>query len=270
MPIKLLASTYIPAEDRIRHTTAAAGHRVLTFARVLAFDHFPLAELLDDALALLHEGMGCPVELEFSVNLLPSNGGRPVFAFLQTRPMTARTDLMTVDITEEEVARAFCYSTQALGNADTCEMADIVYVKPDGFDPGQTPKIAGEIGRFNARLSGEGRKYLLIGPGRWGSADRFLGIPVSWPDISGVGAIVEAHSPMLKAEPSQGSHFFHNITTLGINYVTVDERKDNFVDWQWLNSLPLIEETAHVAHARLPQPIRLKVDGRRSLCVAIA
>ena len=209
------------------------------------------------------------MELEFSVDLSRDDDRKPEFAFLQTRPMTARTDLMTVDIREADVARAFCYSTRALGNIDNREIADIVYVKPDAFDPGRTPEMALEISRFNGQLIQEGRKYLLIGPGRWGSADRFLGIPVTWQHISAVGAVVEAASPKLNAEPSQGSHFFHNITTLGISYITVTGGESDFVDWQWLTSLPALTETAHVAHLRLAQPMRLKVDGRCSRAVAM-
>jgi len=144
-------------------------------------------------------------------------------------------------------------------------MADILFVKPDGFDPAKTPQIAREISELNAGLLNASRKYLLIGPGRWGSADRWLGIPVSWADICGVGAMVETSSSALKADPSQGSHFFHNITTLGITYATVSE--DDFIDWNWLTSQTAANETAHVVHLKLDRPFVLKVDGRSSKCV---
>jgi hypothetical protein len=146
-------------------------------------------------------------------------------------------------------------------------MADILYVKPDIFDPARTPDIAREIGELNAGLLKQDRKYLLIGPGRWGSADRWLGIPVSWAEICGVGAMIETASPELKAEPSQGSHFFHNITSLGINYVTVSNNGDDFLNWDWLRSLPIAHETTYVAHVSLETPFVLKVDGRSSRCV---
>ena len=142
---------------------------------------------------------------------------------MQLRPMTARAESGQVEISEEDVSRAFCHSFNALGNAEKTDIADILYVKPDIFDAGQTPQIAREIGELNTVLLQEKRKYLLIGPGRWGSADRWLGIPVSWAEISGVGAMIETASAELRAEPSQGSHFFHNISTLGINYVTVSD-----------------------------------------------
>jgi CheY-like chemotaxis protein len=269
-PVKLLASTYIPSEHRIRDTAMVAGYKVLTFSQILRYDLFPLADLLCEVLAMGQEGMGCPVELEFSVNWPPEESRKPGFAFLQLRPMTARAELGQVEISAEEIARAFCYSHHALGNAEKTDMADILYVKPNAFDPARTPDIAREIGELNARLLKAGRKYLLIGPGRWGSADRWLGIPVSWAAICGVGAMIETALPQLKADPSQGSHFFHNIATLDINYVTVRDSGEDFLDWNWLTALPVTRETTFVAHVTLDQPFILKVDGRSSRCVMVA
>ncbi len=265
-PVKLLASTYIPEEHRIRDSAHMPGYRVLTFAQVLKYGQFPLAEVLCEVLDLGREGMGCPVELEFSINMPQDPDRRSEFAFLQLRPMTARAELLQVKISDDEIARSFCVSSQALGNVAKNDMADILFVKPSGFDPAKTPQIAREIGELNAGLLSESRKYLLVGPGRWGSADRWLGIPVSWAGICGVGAIVETSSSELKADPSQGSHFFHNITTLGITYVTVSDGNSDFIDWYWLTSRPLANETAFVAHVKLDKPFNLKVDGRTSKC----
>ncbi len=266
-PMKLLASTYIPEEHRLRDTSHVPGYRVLTFSQVLKYDLFPLAKVLSDVLEIGEKGMGCPVELEFSVNWPLDQQSDPVFALLQLRPMTARAELGQVEISEKDVARAFCHSLHALGNAEKADMADILYVKPDIFDAARTPDIAREIGELNSVLMQEGKKYLLVGPGRWGSADRWLGIPVSWAEICGVGAMVETSSPELRAEPSQGSHFFHNISTLGINYITVTDNHGDFLKWEWLTSLPVANETPFVAHVRLDCPFVLKVDGRNSRCV---
>jgi hypothetical protein len=268
-PVQLLASTYVPDEHRIRDTVHIPGQRVLTFARILKYREFPLADILKDMLALGEHGMGCPVEMEFSVNLSPDPGCLPQFGFLQLRPMTARAELEQVNISAEEIENAFCFSGKALGNARKRDMADLIFVKPEAFDPGKTVEIAGEIAKLNAALVKEDRKYLLIGPGRWGSADRWLGIPVSWPDISGVGAMVETESDKLAAEPSQGSQYFHNITTLGINYITVSKGDGGRIDWDWLSSLPRENDLSFVAHARLEAPVTLKVDGRRSQCVIV-
>jgi CheY-like chemotaxis protein len=266
-PMKLLASTFLPEEGRIRDSTHIPGYSVLTFSQILKYDLFPLPEILSEVLAMGHEGMGCPVELEFSVNLCQEKDCEPQFAFLQLRPMTARAELGQVEIIEEEIKAAFCYSCHALGNAEKTDLADILYIKPDVFDPSKTPEVAKEIGKLNAGLVKERRRYLLIGPGRWGSADRWLGIPVSWAEICGVGAMIETSSPHLKADPSQGSHFFHNITSLGINYVTISNTNKDFLNWNWLTSLPVTDETTFVAHVTLEKPFVLKVDGRSSQCV---
>ncbi len=266
-PVKLLASTYIPEEHRIRDSAHMPGYRVLTFAQVLKYGRFPLAEVLCEVLDLGQEGMGCPVELEFSINMPRNPDQKSEFAFLQLRPMTARAELLQVKISDDEIARSFCVSSRALGNAEKNDMADILFVKPDAFDPAKTPQIAREIGELNAGLLNKSRKYLLVGPGRWGSADRWLGIPVSWAEICGVGAMVETSSAELRADPSQGSHFFHNITTLGITYATVLDEDSDFVDWNWLTSQPLANETAHIGHIQLDKPFILKVDGRSSKCV---
>lgn len=141
--------------------------------------------------------------------------------------------------------------------------------RPETFEVAKTAQIAQEIGRINARLAAEGRKYLLAGPGRWGTADRWLGIPVAWNDICGVAAIVETQSSQLRVEPSQGSHFFHNITTLGINYVMVSGKPGERFDWDWLVAQDLVVRDEHVIHVRLPRPMVIKVDGRSSCCAML-
>ncbi|PID40860.1 MAG: hypothetical protein CR984_01040 [Proteobacteria bacterium] len=268
-PLARLASTYVPEEHRIRDTIHVPGHRVLTFAHVLKYREFPLAELLLDLLELGSQGMGCPVEMEFSVDLSGEADHPSQFAFLQLRPMTAKSELEQVNISDHEIENAFCYSGNALGNARKQDMADIIYVKPADFDPGQTVQIAREIAKLNAMMVKAGRKYLLIGPGRWGSADRWLGIPVSWADISGVGAMIETESEKLVAEPSQGSHFFHNITTLGINYITVHAAAGGRLDWERLIAMPRENDLSFVAHVVLKESLTLKVDGRHSRSVIL-
>ncbi len=267
-PVKYLSGTYFSEEHRIRETSPGpGGFPVLTFSKVLKYNLLPLADILKEVLAMGREGMGCPVEIEFSVNLKDGDSRKPQLAILQVRPMTAREELAKVDILPGEVEKAFCFSKNALGNTINTELTDIVYVKPDAFDPAETQKIAEDIGKFNSELLKEGRQYILIGPGRWGSADRWLGIPASWSDICGVGAIVETEHASLKAEPSQGSHFFHNITTLGINYISVTKARKGVLKWKWLASVPPALETPYIAHIRLKAPVTMKVDGRNSRCV---
>jgi len=268
-PLGMLASTYLPEEERISDDAIMAGHRILTFSQVLKYGLFPLPEILSEILDMGRQGMGCPVEIEFSINIAQDPKLEPQFAFLQIRPMADERQMMGVKITDKDIAEAFCFSSHALGNGRKNDLRDILYVKPDSFDVSRTPEIVREIDGLNSILAKENRKYLLIGPGRWGSADRWLGIPVNWSDISGVGAIVETTVPELSVEPSQGTHFFHNITTLGIDYVMVASDGEDFLDWNWLASRPIAHETAHLAHVQLTAPFLSKVDGSTMRCVML-
>jgi CheY-like chemotaxis protein len=271
-PVTALSSTYIPEEHRIRDGVFPRGHRILTFAPILKYNLFPLPQILADFLDLGRRGMGCPVEMEFSANLNSGEHKKNSFYFLQIRPMVAEGQRLEVDITRQDWDKAFCRSSQALGNGKNEEIADIVYVKPEEFRLESTVQMAEEIGQINAALAKENRPYLLVGPGRWGSADRWLGIPVTWKNISGVRAVIELRNETIKADPSQGSHFFQNITSLGIQYITVTEDGgggDRF-DWKWVGSLPSVKELTFVRHVRLETPLTIKIDGRTSRCVIVA
>jgi hypothetical protein len=268
-PVRHLCSFYHPQEHRIRDTAGGQGYPVLTFASVLKYQSFPLPDLLSGVLEMGRRGMGSPVEIEFSVNLPFYGERKPEFSLLQIRPMAISHHNRNVEIDHQDIDNAFCYSTMALGNGKFSDISDIILVRPDTFDPAETVAIAAEIGKLNGMLSAEGRKYLLIGPGRWGSADRWLGIPVSWREISGVGAIVETTAENLKADPSQGSHFFHNITSLGISYLNTTDTGEDFIDWQWLGSLAVQNQTEHLKHIRLDNPLTLKIDGKSSRAVLL-
>jgi hypothetical protein len=268
-PVKFLSSTYIPEDHRIRDAVMASGQPVLTFAKILKYKSFPLPDIVSELLEMGRKGMGGPVEIEFAVNLAFKANQKAEFSLLQIRPMALGPQNIDVEIDDREIAKAFCFSSNAMGNGEFLDITDIVLVDPDRFDPARTVDIAAEIGRINKQLMQQKRKYLLIGPGRWGSADRWLGIPVGWNDISGVGAIIEAAHDKLQADPSQGTHFFHNITSLGISYITITGNGENFIDWQWLKSLPPKVETAFLKHLRLDAPLTIKIDGRKSRAVLI-
>jgi hypothetical protein len=240
---------------------------VVTFAGILKYREFPLPEILTDLLEIARRGMGCPVEIEFAVNL-PA-GTRPVFDLLQIRPMAVARQKLNVEIGQEDRQRAICYSSQALGNGQVCNVEDIIFVDPEAFDVARTIEIAAEVSRLNKLLTSQNRRYLLIGPGRWGSADRWLGIPVKWPDISAVKAVVETATEALRADPSQGSHFFHNITSLDISYLTTSGNERDFVDWNWLKAQPQENTTPHLRHVRLARPLTIKIDGKKSEGVII-
>ena len=150
------------------------------------------------------------------------------------------------------------------------EIRDIVYVRRDTFDPAETPAIAGEIGALNAGMVKAGRKYLLVGPGRWGSADRWLGIPVRWSDISQAGAIIEIRNrDLIQADASQGSHFFQHITARGLQYITITEGLGDFIDWQWLEAKGVAAESQYLRHIHLDAPLLLKADGRHGHCAGL-
>ena len=262
-PIAAMCSSYRPEENRIRDTLSPQGYPVLTFAPILKHRRFPLADILADLLADCQKGMGGPVEIEFGVNLT-ADADPDEFHLLQIRPMPQLDRQVSAPITEAQKAAAICYSRLALGNGRFHDMADIVLVDPETFDPARTVEIAGEIGRLNSALQGQHKRYLLIGPGRWGSADRWLGIPVIWRDICGVGAIIETSHPALHADPSQGSHFFQNLTSSGICYLTLQNETHGFLRWDWLNRQPTAIRTNFLRHIRLPHPLELYVDGKSS------
>ena len=267
--LAMLSSTYIPEENRIRDTSAVSGHRVLTFFSILKHGSIPLPQILPEILQMGSKGMGSPVEIEFALNISSDKNQKPELSLLQIRPMAHCRQFMDIEIKEDDLSRAFCYSHMALGLNKCQGIRDIVFVKPEDFNPAATVEIAGEIGQINGTLLYNNRKYLLIGPGRWGSADRWLGIPVRWNDISGVGAIVEASTKKLRADPSQGSHFFHNITSLGISYLTVSNNSTDFLDWDWLQSLPFESETRYLKHVTLNNILNIKIDGKKSHAVIL-
>lgn len=255
--LRYAASTYDPASDRLVPGTGRLGPRVLDFAPLLVHGEIPLAAAIRVLLDLCQESLGSPVEIEFALSLPP--GGPRRFGFLQVRPLAVGNE--KINVSEEDLAAptAVVASRTALGNGRLA-LSDVVYVDPDAFEAVRTREIAEEIAALNRRLLGEGRPYLLIGFGRWGSSDPWLGIPVRWDQISGARAIVEAALPGMSPEPSQGSHFFHNLSSFGVCYLTVPMGRD--VDWDWLRRQPEHGRSAHVRHVRLAAPLEIAVDGR--------
>ncbi|MCG6930602.1 MAG: phosphoenolpyruvate synthase/pyruvate phosphate dikinase [Desulfofustis sp.] len=268
LPVSLLASTYIPEEHRIRDVDMA-GVKIMTFAQILKYSTYPLCQILTELLAAGRSGMGSEVEIEFAVQLGDTLEAS-TFYLLQIRPMVTGGERADVGICEHEIEQSICYSRQSLGHGRMTNVTDIVFVKPEPFDPAATRDIAREIRMFNRSLQAEGRHYLLVGPGRWGTNDHWLGIPVQWSDISAVQAIVEVRSALLRADPSQGSHFFQNITSLGIPYLTVDDRngkkngRADHIDWNWLLGYPAHRDATWVRHLRLDYPLTIKCEGSES------
>jgi CheY-like chemotaxis protein len=269
LPVTMLASTYIVEEDRVRDAFLP-GVKIMTFAQLLKYSEYPLAKILAELLKAGKAGMGGEVEMEFAVHLDPEIE-KSIFYFLQVRPMVTGGEMADVQICDHEREIAFCYISQSLGHGNYSNIADIIYVDPGSFNGLKTREMALEIGEMNRRLLKENKPFLLIGPGRWGSADPWLGIPVQWSDISGVAAIIEVQNDKIRADPSQGTHFFQNIVSLGIPYLTLDENgeqkgytKKDFLDWDWLEEQPLEEKRNYIRHIRLDKPFVLKCDGTKS------
>jgi len=254
-----IGSTYDPQNDRVYDGIHRKGARLVTFANILKNDVFPLAEILCWLFEFGTEAMGSPVEFEFAVNLKAKE-----FNILQMRPMISWTQAKRLNIDPDDTARTICYSPRALGHGHITGVYDIIYTKPEAFDSLKTRAIAAEIGHLNEKLRKQGRGCMLIGPGRWGSADPNLGIPVAWDDISEAKLIVETTLPDFVVEPSYGTHFLHNVISLEIGYLTVrHDTKEGRIDWDWLASCEAIEETGFVRHIRLPAALDIRIDGKQ-------
>jgi CheY-like chemotaxis protein len=265
--VRQLCSTFHVQDNRIRDVYSNKGYPVLTFAGVLKFNSFPLADILAEVTRIGSRWMGSSVEVEFAVNLHEEDNRKPEFSLLQIRPMGRYKQNLTVKITEADLEKAFCSSVHSLGNGEYKNIHDLIYVDPERFDPAKTVEIAGEINKLNALFNDIRKQYVLIGPGRWGSSDRWLGIPVAWHDISNVGVMVETTIESIKADPSQGSHFFQNITSLGIAYITVSDHAGDFIDYEFLGRRECAAITPHLKHIHFRDGLDIRVDGKNSRAV---
>jgi hypothetical protein len=261
--LQKLCSTYSSENDRVYDGCARKGVRIVTFAPILKQKIFPLADIVKFLLRLGSEGLNCPVEIEFAVDLDSTDGQSKKFYFLQVRPMIKDSPFETISVDSVKDDQIIARSEKTLGNMRCDSVRDIVLVRPDTFDRSSTMTIAGEVGRFNDQLSSDDKPYLLIGPGRWGTSERWLGIPVAWNQISGARIIVEAAYGDFAPDPSFGTHFFQNLTSFRIGYFTVNPgAKNGFIDFGWLAGQPVAEQTNHVAHIRLNDPLDILIDGR--------
>ncbi len=256
-----IGSTYSPENDAISDGISRPGVRLVTFAPILKHDLFPLAGILDALLAVASRATGSAVEIEFAVSFPP--GAKPEFGIVQLRPLGRIHGSPDVDVAGVPRDRLICASANALGHGAVGDVRDALVIDPSRFDRRRTRQIAEEVAQMNAELAAARRPYLLIGVGRWGSADPFLGIPVTWDQIAGARAIVEAGFADFRVTPSQGSHFFQNLAAGNIGYFTVNpDAADGFVDWAWLAQQPAIAETAFVRHLRFEAPMPIAIDGR--------
>jgi hypothetical protein len=257
-----VGATYSPENDAVYDGISRPGVRLVNFAPVLKYDQFPLADVLQLLLDIGEHGTQGPVELEFAVNMNGTDGMKD-FGFLQIRPLALSREVEELEIGEVEASDLICRSSSVLGHGKISDLRDIVVVDFHRFDRSESREVAEAVARFNRDLAAEGAAYLLIGVGRWGSSDPFLGIPVTWDQIAGARVIVESGFRDFRVTPSQGTHFFQNLTSCRVGYFTVNpEVGEGFVDWEWLSQQPTVNENGVVRRLRFDEPLSVKMDGK--------
>lgn len=260
--LRFVASTFDGASNRIVPGVGNKGPRVIDFAPILTFNDIKLNSLLKKLLAVSEEALGAPVEMEFAVNLGKTYRQTAHFGYLQVRPMAVSDE--SIEVTDEDLKAPgkLLAAEHVMGNGSRGGIVDVIYVKPESFDAAATRTIAEEVDEMNCRAIAAGLTYLLIGFGRWGSSDPWLGIPVDYSNISGARVIVETTLPKMSPDPSQGSHFFQNLIAFQILYFTMRHDGRHRIDWDWLEAQEIVREGAFVKHVRLSEPLTVRADGR--------
>ena len=259
-----VGSTYVAENDAIYDGLSRNGLRVVTFSPILKYKLFPLPEILSLLLEMGAWGMGTPVEIEFAVNMSVKPRQPREFGFLQMRPLVVSDELDELDFEDFPRENAFCHSDFVLGHGLIEDIKDVVYVDFDKFDRGKTQQIAEEVAYYNGKLVQDEKPYILIGYGRWGTLDPWLGIPVKWEQIAGAKAIIEANLKEFSVKPSQGSHFFQNITSFMIGYFTVNQHIDQgFVDWDWIKKQKPVSSKEYTNHISFDKPFSVKLNGHQ-------
>ena len=262
--LRFIASTYRAQDDKIVYGITERGPRVVDFAPILKFDLIPLNRLLKELLKLCEDTLQKMVEVEFAMTLDEGRGTPARFGFLQVRPMVVSEANVELSLAELMGKNVLAASESALGNGVLGSIQDVVYVKPEKFNVHHSEAVASELEGLNYPLVEEGRPYLLIGFGRWGTSDPQAGIPVNFGQICGAKVIIESALPETSTMLSQGSHFFHNITSFKVFYFSISPSDKYTIDWGWLNGQNAVHDTEFVRHVRLPAPLKIKVDGRTS------
>jgi CheY-like chemotaxis protein len=268
--LKHVVSTYDFQDNLVRDGFHDTGKKIVTFANVLKYNTFPLAEILKTLLEIGQREMNNHVEIEFAVNLDVPEGEPKIFSFLQIRPVVEASEKHNINIDIIERKESIIYSLSAMGNGTVNNLRDIVYVKPENYNAKNNNAIVSFIEKVNNNLLNEGRNFILVGPGRWGSSDPWLGIPVKWSQISGARLIVEAGLDKYRIDPSQGTHFFQNLTSFHVGYYTVNPYiNEGFYDTEYLASCPAHYEDEFLRHIRFDNPMIVKIDGKHNKGVVL-
>jgi hypothetical protein len=262
--LKYVASTYDRNNNVLRDGIIHPGKRVITFSNILQHKTFPLADILSTLLEIGQQEMNNPIEIEFAANLETPAGTPKIFNFLQIRPIVHTEETHTINIDHIKTEETIIYSESALGNGVFKGIHDLVYIKPESFNAANNKSIAIEIEKINALFVKQGKGYVLIGPGRWGSTDPWLGIPVKWPQISAARIIIESGLKNYRIDPSQGTHFFQNLTSFRVGYFTINPYiNEGYYDVDFLNKLEVIYEDYFIRHVRFVNSLEIIIDGKK-------
>ncbi len=268
--IKMIASTYDFQSNILRNGIQHEGKKLITFSNILNYNTFPLAEILKDVLEIAQREMNKPVEIEFAVNLDVPNDEPYIFNLLQIRPIVDNDQTIKEDLNEVTKDEAIIICDSALGNGIIDNIYDIIYIKPDSFDPSKSQAMVDDIGKLNDLFLKDERQYILVGPGRWGSSDPWLGIPVKWPQISAARLIVESGLEHYRIDPSQGTHFFQNLTSFRVGYFTINPFiNDGHYDLTFLSDQEAYYEDEFIRHVRFKTPLLIKIDGKKNKGVVL-
>lgn len=266
--IKHLASVYDTSNDRIIPGITHPGPRIINFSNILKYEYAPMAKTIEVVLNIVKEAMGTPVEIEFAIDLNRDKNYKTTFYLLQIKPLIGAEQDYKVNLEEIERESMLLLSDKGMGNGLIDNITDVIYVDPVTFNKSMTREMVSEIEMLNHKMRDENRKYVLIGPGRWGSRDRWIGIPVNWPQISYAKVIIETSLEGYPLDASSGSHFFHNVTSMNVGYFSVQpELGRSFVDYKKLEKQELVNKTTYFKHVRFENPIQIKMDGRQRIGV---
>ncbi len=266
--IKHCASIFDFDNDRIVPGIDTNGPIVINFANILKYEYIPLAETISKILDIIREALGSPVEIEYAVDLNKDENGKASFYLLQIKPLVGNDDDYNIDLEKLEYSDIILFSEKSMGNGSIDDLIDVIYVDPETFDNTKTHKIAKEVEVLNKKLMKEGRKYILMGPGRWGTRDQFIGIPIVWPQICNAKIIVEMSLKGFPLDASLGSHFFHNVTSMNVGYFTVQHNGSNdFVKWDLIKSQNVIESKKYTHHIQYKNPLTVVMDGKKRISV---
>ena len=268
--LRWVGSVFDPYNNMIREGLMHKGIRLVTFSNILKYDAYPLATIIKRVLEVGQAEMNQPVEVEFAVDLETPPDKPSVFYLLQIRPIVDTEETISEDLGKIPKEKTLIFSHSALGNGIIDDVFDVVYIKPEKFNPANNTNLVPVLEEINIRFTENNRQYVLIGPGRWGSQDPWLGIPVKWPQISNARVIVENVVENYHVDPSQGTHFFQNLTSLRVGYFHVNSLNgEDRLDIEFLNSLPAVFENEHVRHVRFEEPAVIKIDGKNSIGVVL-